>query len=219
MSDYTVELRKLVGWPALDSVLANYPLYDNDHRPELNALILDTYAFRDIGFETPEMFLYRLRTKFRQIMPYYNQLYVSVMSDYDFLSTIDVESQTTDKGKTQSESSDKSTQKARAEAGSVADNLVLDFPQTELSGNENYASGKTVATSKSENASENTNDGTTTSSGESDSESLSTTKGRTASIASMIREFREAIINVDMMIVTELDVLFMQVWKPTPRSH
>ena len=62
-------------------------IFDECHRKELNDKIIEHYYFREIGAETPDRFNFYLRRKMREIMPYYNQLYISEMIKFDPLAT------------------------------------------------------------------------------------------------------------------------------------
>lgn len=86
MANYTIELRELLdnGFkPALDE----YPIFDEEHRAELNKKIIEHYYFREIGQETPERFNYMLRRTMNEIMPHYNNLYKSAAIEFDPLFT------------------------------------------------------------------------------------------------------------------------------------
>lgn len=86
MAEYTMELRELVErhYPlALD----RYPIFDENHRAVLNNKIIQHFWYREIGQETPDRFNRMLGRKMNEIMPYYNQLYVSTLIEYDPLAT------------------------------------------------------------------------------------------------------------------------------------
>lgn len=53
----------------------NWEGYDPSFRSALNSKIVDHYWGYEIGSETPSMFKYRINTKMREIMPYYNLLF------------------------------------------------------------------------------------------------------------------------------------------------
>lgn len=88
---YTVVLKTLMDdknvKPLLDKALSTYPLYEGKNevtyanipkRSELNQKLLNTYKYREIGFETIGRFLDELEISMNEIMPYYNQLYKSI---------------------------------------------------------------------------------------------------------------------------------------------
>lgn len=57
--------------------LADYPIFNENYREELNNKIIRRYYFREIGLETAELFRWYMRREMFEIMPYYNQLYES----------------------------------------------------------------------------------------------------------------------------------------------
>jgi hypothetical protein len=85
MSKYTTMLR----WILTDSndymnipdadftrlKLDQYPIFDENHRRTLNELIINTYFYEEIGFETVGMFIQRLHARMLSIMPKFNYLY------------------------------------------------------------------------------------------------------------------------------------------------
>lgn len=68
-----------------------FPLYKEEHRMELCKKILAHYLNWEIGCETYALWKFRLAEKLNIIMPYYNELYKSVLDDFDSsLYNIDV---------------------------------------------------------------------------------------------------------------------------------
>lgn len=57
--------------------LADYPIFNENYREELNNKIIRRYYFREIGLETAALFRWYMRREMFEIMPYYNQLYES----------------------------------------------------------------------------------------------------------------------------------------------
>ena len=107
MSDYTTQLRFICESYAgrndsaaasdVDEVIRlarpkifnfNYPIFDEAYRPELEEKILQHYYTQEIGLETVGLWKLKLRTKMREIMPFYNQLYKSELLKFDpFINT------------------------------------------------------------------------------------------------------------------------------------
>lgn len=77
MSKYTTQLRYIIEME-FDLGLKDYPIFDETYRSVLNKKLIDHYYFREIGFETAELFKRFLNRSMNEIMPYYNQLYESV---------------------------------------------------------------------------------------------------------------------------------------------
>ena len=103
MSDYTTQLRFIcesyAGRTAegsqatdVDDIIAlarphlfdfEYPIFDASYKPELESKIMNHFYTQEIGQETVGLFKQRLKTKMREIMPYYNQLYMSERLKFD----------------------------------------------------------------------------------------------------------------------------------------
>nr|DAE52138.1 MAG TPA: Lower collar protein [Caudoviricetes sp.] len=197
MSKYTVELGTILqaGFPLnLDS----YPIFDEAYRDTLNTKIIQHFWWREIGFETAALFSDRLAVKMNEIMPYYNQLYKSEMLKIEPLITHYLE-------RKYDRTSNTSTN------GSISNNnktVSSDTPQGLLSigdiENEVYASNADISNSTTDsNNARNENIGDT-----------ETIKGNTSgkSNAELLMLYRKSFINIDMMVIDELEELFMQIW-------
>lgn len=81
-SQVTIELHKLIngGFVLFDF---KYPIWNESHREELEMKILNHYAFRQIGFETPARFKHYFQTKMLEIMPKYVRLYDTTQFKYN----------------------------------------------------------------------------------------------------------------------------------------
>lgn len=176
--------------------LNDYPIFDENYRSKLNEKILNHYYMREIGFETAGLFKRYLNVKMNEIMPYYNQLYLSAQIEFDPLETYSTneqyERETTGDNTSQDEGENKSLQNDTP-MGSLQDPF-----------SENYAttSQKTNATNTTKlNSSEN----------EKYSRKLSG-KNDSKSNSQLLMEYRQSFLNIDMLIIEELDVLFMQLW-------
>lgn len=195
MSKYTTELRYLIQ-SGFDLGLNDYPIFEESYRSKLNEKILNHYYMREIGFETAGLFKRYLNVKMNEIMPYYNQLYLSAQIEFDPLETYSTneqyERETTGDNTSQDEGENKSLQNDTP-MGSLQDPF-----------SENYAttSQKTNATNTTKlNSSEN----------EKYSRKLSG-KNDSKSNSQLLMEYRQSFLNIDMLIIEELDVLFIQLW-------
>lgn len=244
--NYTIQLRDIVNL-GIELPLNSYPIFDESHREELNKKIVMNYWNRDIAHETVQLFCNRLENKLNLIMPKYNLLYKSakLLDSFDLFNGItesersgetvgeNSENQagensleSTGKRDTTSEDSGKNSSDVKAEA------LTSEYPQTGFNGDGvGYASAgnktntETVGTSttsskarEQDETNQQTNF-TSKSNGKSKASTLekATVKTRNGTVADLVESYREAIINIDEMIVKELEPLFLGVWgSPQP---
>lgn len=223
MSTFTMSLKKVFeltggtvdyaedGTPTYSNLhigLEGYPIFDEGYRTGLNAKILDHYWNREIGTESVDMFKLAMRRKMNEIMPYLNQLYTSTQLEFDPLSTIDIHTVTADttevvaSGTTTSESVNESTGGSRS--------VTSETPQTMLAGNKDYASAAADVNSSS-NTEANSSDATSQNSN-TENAGDSRVTGYQGIPSDLLMAYRASLINVDMMVITQLEELFMLVW-------
>lgn len=207
-----------------------YPIYDENHRAELNEKIIRHYALREIGQETAQQFIFYLGMTMAEIMPYFNERYRTLALKYDPLNTVEMTSENTSNtvaqssGKTSAsqDSSTKSTSDGTSSSSTKSQSYDSEVPATGVQGDfARYATHANQAQADTDGSSHSTQ-GTTsqshsTSSTEwqhdaTDGRSSTHTSGRSQSAMSLITEYRNAIINVDMEVVRSLEPCFMQVW-------
>lgn len=214
MPSFTMELWRVIdGKPGTINEdvylgLSEYPIYDEAHRAELNSKIKNHYMYQEIGHETVDQFRFRLKTKMNEIMPMYNELYATALIDFDPLTTVDILNTST--GEQEQTASGKNENVTSSDIDSTSKNVASSFPQVMLSGDADYATSGADANSQSKTTANVVDD--STSENKTLSESESRTKGFQGSPAQLIQAARAAILNVDMLIVAELDPLFMAVW-------
>ena len=182
--------------------LSTYPIFDETYRTQLNNKIIDHFYFREIGMETVANFAWFLRRKMNEIMPYYNQLYESVdlvtepvnEIDVTYLEHIDAKSNNTANSTT---TTDDSNVYSDTPMDFIEDGLDA-IKRGEYASNANYDQGESNTDSTA-----NTN---------SEQDRLRTEKGHRRSQSDLLLKYRETFINIDMMIIEELETLFMGVW-------
>lgn len=183
--------------------------------------ILDHYRFRQIGQETVGRWLHYFRTRIREIMPYYVQLYEfeakwfnvdDPLESYNLVETF--EESSSGSGTVTSSGSSENT--SESSGTSDKENRFSDTPQGSI---ENLDSYMTTATKDNE-----TSTGTATVSGSDSSESSSENTGSTSHtltrkgnigvqpLGGEVKNIREAFINIDLMVINELKDLFLQVY-------
>jgi hypothetical protein len=185
--------------------LSTYPIFDEAYREALNDKIIRHYYLREIGHETISIFIYQMETKMREIMPLWNQHYKLSLLEVDPLSTVSIKSLTT------MDSTATSTGTSESDSGSGAKSRAVasETPQTQLSPNQDYASAiqdnvsDTTATSKATEDSSNSQQGTND----------NTMSGYQGHAPELILRARQALVNVDMMVIDDLKELFMLIWQ------
>lgn len=207
-----------------------YPIYDENHRAELNEKIIRHYALREIGQETAQQFVFYLGMTMAEIMPYFNERYKTLDMEYNPLQSVDMTTDSENGSESQSSSKASSTQDSTSSSSSKSDNASTttsksfdsDVPQTGVVGdfaryashaNESQADSSGTASSSQDSASHATsNSATDYQHDASNSKGKSHVSGRSQSAMSLVQEYRNAIINVDMEIVRSLEPCFMQLW-------
>lgn len=219
MAKYTTTIKTLrdVNFP-LGMTAADYPIFDESYRAALNKKILDHYQFREIGFETPGLFAWFLNVKLREIMPYYNQLYESATLTFNPLHNFETteESTRTVEGTSVSSGDSESNMENASTANGKA--VSSDTPQGMLSF-ENIAANKyATAANLDETKADATGKNTTVQNSENTLNNVDayirTVRGNngSASFASLLKEYRTTLLNVDMMVIRELETLFMSIY-------
>lgn len=213
MSNYTVELRK-IDERLIDDALSHYPIFSEGYRSTLNSKIKTHFWFNEIGHETIDIFIFQLKVKMNEIMPYYNQMYESELTKRDPFLTVRMTSKNTSNGSTRTtgETSEKGSSTSSTDAKSRA--VQSETPQVMLSGNGDYATGAADSTSLTGVKSSSTSGGSQSTTSSSDGSGTATQEGFSGSMASLIQAHRDAIVNVDMMVIAQLEPLFMYVWTP-----
>lgn len=213
MSNYTVELRK-IREELIDDALSHYPLFSEEYRKSLNTKIKQHFWYNEIAHETIDVFLFQLKVKMNEVMPYYNQMYEAELIKRDPFITARMKSSSKNTGSAKStlSSIEHGTSSSSTDAKSRA--VQSETPQVRLSGDGDYATGAADSTSLTGVKSESDGTGTQTSTSSRDGIGEEWQEGFSGSMASLIQAHRDAIINVDMMVIAQLEPLFMYVWTP-----
>lgn len=228
MSKYTVQLRWVVEQAEKDAWgsyspgvytdasykilgMDSYPIFDESYRHLLNDKIIGHFYFNEIGFETVAQFAWYMRQKLLEIMPYYNQLYESLDKVENPLT--DTELGYTEGWGVDTQSTNQSDYQGTTNSDSRS--VFSDTPMSMLHNdgspnveNLDYATTVTYDDSNTSDKSESnaSNQGVETGSRE------RTEKGRHKSESELLKEWRSTFINVDVMIIRDLEDLFMGVW-------
>ena len=234
MADYTLTLGNLIGRgfdtdEKLHLSAQYYPIFDESHRAKLNEKIVAHYALREIGSETPQMFVFYLGRTMREQMDYFNQLYVSARHKFDPFITSDVrqemdstsvnESSGESNGTQSNESTSNSTSDTTADNSSMTFNS--EFPQTRIDDFRQYATSASQTDSKGNTHTSTSQDSTATATSRSNTDyahssdkgnSVSHTVGTSGSQSQLLQDWRNTMLNIDLMVINSLEDLFLGVW-------
>lgn len=228
MSKYTTQLRWIVeqlgqgldvpsGQEYADAVykyigLDKYPIYDEAYRKILNDKIIDHYYFREIGFETAAQFAWYMRRTMNEIMPKYNHVYLALKNE-----AVHPLSDWTRHRDIQSEGTTANQSNTNGEVDSTAHNrnIFQDTPMSMLNNsgepqieNMDYATNVTY----DDNNSSTDTTSATNSNGTSTLDRVEDEYGRNHSIAYLAEEYIQKFVDVDLMVIEDLNNLFMGLW-------
>lgn len=227
MSNYTTELRYICeyesgrgescGFNDVNSIIKeaipkifsfDFPIFDESYRNVICAKILKHYYTREIGEETYGLWKLRLDTRLNEIMPYYNEMYSTLLLKFNPLYDTDIT--TTHYGKTDGNNKSSNTNTSNSEEKRKG--LYSDTPQGGIEGIESEAYLTNARIDESNSKLDNSGETNTqyTDSNEYITHVMGKTGGKTYS--GLIKEFRDNIINIDMMIINNLSDLFINLW-------
>lgn len=242
MSKYTTQLRYIVeanstAGKSVDERITeaapkifnfSFPIWAESDRQHLEELIIQHYYMREIGFETVGQWKLRLRAKLREIMPYYNELWKTTQLEYPLFQNVDVwetydsekegtfnlersqtsagESKDTETGSSSTSNSSASSDLPQVRLTTSTD---LDYANTQTVGEGSSTSSSTVngITSSKLSATDRNTHGDT----EAAKRHRSGIEGG-KTYTELVQEYRDALLQIPVMIIGELADLFMVLW-------
>ena len=211
MAKYTTTIKTLLDHN-FDFGLKNYPLFDETYRETLNNNILFHYYENEIGFETAGLFKFYLNQKMNEIMPYYNELYKAQQEliNNGLFSNVNLNETLTRNTNTNTTSKSNSI----SNGISKSKNVFQDTPQGKLKEQniENYDYASNITLDKND-TSNSIND-----------EAIGNSKGNETYLKTIIgnnggkynieilEQIKNNLINIDLLIINELQELFMQLY-------
>lgn len=214
MAHYTITIQTLIN-NNFDFQLDKYPIFDENYRETLNNKILNHYFDAEIGFETAPLFRHYLLAKLNEIMPIYNAMYEKQKELLDNIFG-NVNLTETFEGENSNNSNVSNNSQSNSTGNSNMKNLFQDTPQGELDttsiNNQKWATNLTL--------NENNTNGNITD----NSTSVGNSNGTNNYIKKIIgnnggkyniellKEIQNSILNIDIMIINELQDLFMGIF-------
>ncbi len=206
----TLELRELIA-QGVDIWDFEYPsFYQDKDKKEFEQKVIDHFYFRQIGQETVGRFLHSFRSKVREIMPYYIKLYESVklMDDVENpfeaynlteeLTKKGVETTTHEYGQTITRTVDETVKHSDTPQGRIdnIDDYMSDATKNDGNNVDTYGGADTVTVDATDSG-------------------YTLTRAGNIGVQPLgveINYYRSALINVDMMIIDDLNDLFLKIY-------
>lgn len=227
MSVYTTELRficeslagerKSVGYNDTADVIEkswnkifsfDFPIFEESYRKILCTKIIKHFYTREIGLETYGLWKLKLDERMNLIMPYYNQLYRMWRQDINYLADVDLTRTHNLKHNTNNTNTETSQSKSKGDNL----NMYSDTPQ----GSVKHLEDGTYLTNATKNISQGVIDDVRENKGVINSidDFVEHVVGRSGgkSYAQSLDEFKNALLNIDMMVIKDLENLFMLIW-------
>ena len=205
----------------------DFPIFDEQYRSTLETKIVRHFYTREIGYETVGRWKMALENKLNEIMPYYNKLYESELLEFNPLYTHDMKTKQDDKLVKGSTVADRETHAITLEdehsdtVSGTGYNLVSDTPQGGLSGLDDM----TYMSNAQKNTEDSTNTGSYTRTDNGNSSNDRTINSTDIddylqhiygyanySPSKLLEEYRETFLNIDMLVIKDLEKLFMLIW-------
>lgn len=232
MASYTMELRKVIEYYGREEVESWFKDYELEHyltptqieqitkfnvwsKDRLAEKIVDNYYMREIGFETPFLFKHFAKIEMKKIMERYLPKIYSNFLEYDPLSNVDYDEtytreilgETTNNGKSNSNSSNNSS----------GLNVNSDTPQGQIN-KQNILNGAYASQTNASESESSISDITNTENN-GNSKTLETythhmegDNGVIITNQRLVKEYREVIVAIDEEIINELNSLFMGIY-------
>ena len=178
----------------------DYPIFDESYRNVLQTKILKNYYMREIAHETIGLFKMRLDNQMNISMPYFNQLYESAKIQINPLSDYDI-TENLNRNGTQT-----GTVQDNGSSSSNGKEIFYQYPQTQLSGNKDYATTMTTNEDRIQTDNTNTKDLKTT------DNYIKSISGNKLPQSDLLQKYRETFLNIDEQVVNSLDNLFFMLW-------
>ena len=216
MAKYTIELRALNNPPFFKLFDFEYDFYEESKKEQFEQKFIDYFYMREIEHETTEEFKHELRTKLNLIAPYYKQLYETELKskNIEFLLNKDLKETFIREVESDTESlsnfNNESNGKTKVETLSTTN----DTPQNRVDDLDKYISSASKDKNTSDTSSSDNGSSISQNSNTAKEETTLISKGNigTTSSAQLLRDWRDVLINIDMMILEECEELFFKLF-------
>lgn len=196
-----------------------YDMQPSSHKPVFEELFTRHFYFREIGFETPSRWKYHLETELKKLMNYYNRLYMSQALEQRILDNYDVKEEFT-REQTNNRVQDESLTGSNTGSQTSNGENLNQFSDTPVK-RTNIASTDFISNLSKDT---NSNSATSTNSITNELDRTQTDEGTEHWVRTMqgnigvqtdadaVIKYETSLKNVDMLLLGELENLFMGVW-------
>ena len=182
-----------------DLGMQDYPIFDEEYRDTLNQKIINHFYTREIGAETPALFIFWLNRQLAERMPQINAVY-KMINERDPLTTATSSTSGTVSGD--------STTTDKSESDTTAKTYNSNAPQVSMVGKDEvdyYDTGATSTQTASASAESSTGSSQQTS---------GTTEQSSGPITELISSWYDGYNNGDLLVFDALEPCFMQIYQP-----
>ena len=220
MAKYTITIKTLID-NNFDFQMTNYPIFDENYRNALNSNILNHYYENEIGFETPALFRFYLNQKLNEIMPYYNELYKiqkQLIDNNLLLNNVNIREELSGSNTNNTSTTGSSTSNSTNNGTSNNKNLFQDTPQDQISqtdiDNQTWATNLTLDKNTTSNTIQDTSSNQGTANTNATNTYLKTIIGNNGGKFNIdiLNDIKNNLLNIDLMIINDLNELFMQIF-------
>lgn len=202
----------------------DYPIFDSAYKGVLETKILKHYYTREIGLETVGLWKLKLETLMNEIMPYYNELYNSTLLKYNPFYDVDITRDHKGKGTGVTDSASQMVDESATERSGETNVNTWDYYSDTPQGTVGNLADLTYLTDARHITNDTETQDSTDYAGTRNTDSsvnVNTTdeyiehvvgKQGVASYSKLLMDFRKTFINIDLMIINDLNELFMNLW-------
>lgn len=237
MANYTMTIGEMLSNSLTQNIFPSvYEFYLDDEqvRKAFEEKFINHYYYREIGFETPFMFIHKLESHLKLNMPYWKELYRTELEarDINFLLNKDLKETFIRELKSENQmSGTTSNQQNSTSSNSITQNATSSNTHKESSINDGVAqvslengyltgaisdTGNNTNTGSSSVTDDIETTGTTSQSGNETAlektELISQGNIGVTSSAQLLKEWREVLINMDKIIIDSCNDLFMKLY-------
>ena len=237
MATYTMTIGEMMNHPLTNHIFpSDYDFYldDEQARKVFEDKFIKHYYYREIGFETPFMFIQKLESHLLINMPYWKQLYetelesrnINFMLNKDlretFIREVNTENETSGTNTSQQNSNTVNNVTQNATSTNAHKESTIRDGVSVSSLSEGYLTGvssdngTSSSTGKSNSSDDIKTKGTLSQSGNEQSlektELISQGNIGITSSAQLLKEWREVLINMDKIIIESCNDLFMKIY-------